>query len=33
MIKHELKLINELAHEKFSWKSFVKAIELYAFTA
>lgn len=32
MIKNELKLIDELAGEKFSWKSFVKAIELYVLT-
>lgn len=32
MIKNELKLIDELACEKFSWKSFVKAIELYVLT-
>lgn len=32
MLKNELKLIDELACEKISWKSFVKAIELYVLT-
>lgn len=32
MLKNELKLIDELACEKISCKSFVKAIELYVLT-
>lgn len=32
MLKNELKLIDELANEKLSWKSFVKAFELYVLT-
>lgn len=32
MLKNELKLIDELTYEKFSWKAFVKAIELYVLT-
>lgn len=30
---YELKLIDELAHEKFSWSSIWKAIQLAALTA
>ena len=29
--KKQMKLINKFAEEKFSWKSLVKAFELYAF--